>query len=83
MGCFSLVWLESLLIWLVIVVAIVLVVRLLVPLVASTLGPPWQAWVSFLIQVLNIIIGAIIVIALMMLIFDLLACAFGVPRLRP
>lgn len=82
MACFSLVWLESLLIWLVIIVAIVLVVRLLVPLVAATLGPPWQAFVGFLTSLLNIVIGAVVTIALILLIFDLLACAFGVPRLR-
>lgn len=82
MGCFSLSWLESLLIWLVIVVAIVFTVRLLIPLIASSLGPPWQAWIGFITTLLNIVVGAMLLIGLIMLVFDLLSCAASGPRLR-
>lgn len=82
MGCLSLELLKELLIWIVVIVALIMIVRLLLPFAASALGEPWSAWVGFLGQLLNIVIGAIVIIAIIVLVFDLLECVVGVPRLR-
>lgn len=78
MGCLSLLWLEQLLIWLVVVGAIVAIVRLLLPLVLGPLG----VFGTTVQQILYIIIWAIVAIAIIVLVFDLLTCAVGLPRLR-
>jgi hypothetical protein len=77
-GCFSLSWLEQLLIWLVVIIAVVAFVRLVVPLVAGSLVP----YGGVIVQVLNIIIWAIVAIAVIVIVFDLLSCLVGIPRLR-
>jgi hypothetical protein len=71
--CFSLGWLEQLLIWLVVVCAVVAVIRILVPMVA----PPFPV----VIQILNVVMWAVITIAVIILVFDLLSCLVGFPRL--
>jgi hypothetical protein len=71
--CFSLGWLEQLLIWVVVICAIVAVIRLLLPMVASPF--------PIVIQILNIVMWAIITIAVIILVFDLLGCLLGFPRL--
>jgi hypothetical protein len=71
--CFSLGWIENLLIWLVVVCAIVAIVRLLLPLAMSPF--------PIVIQILNIVMYAVIAIAVIVLLFDLLACLVGFPRL--
>jgi hypothetical protein len=71
--CFSLGFLEQLLVWLVIVCAIVAIIRLLLPLVVS----PFPV----VMGILNIIMWAVIAIAVIYLVFDLLACLVGFPRL--
>ena len=69
--CFSLGWLEQLLVWLVIVAAIIMVLKLIVPWVASQLGVPIIA------QVLNIILWAVIVIFVIYFCFAMLSCLGG------
>ena len=69
--CFSLGWLEQLLVWLVIVCAIIAVLKLVVPWVASQLGVPVIA------QVLNIILWAVIVIFVIYFCFAMLSCLGG------
>ena len=78
MGCFSLLWLEQPLIWLIVIAAVFALVRLLVPALVGPLGPLG----STIVQALNIVIWAIVAIAVVILIFDLLACAVGLPRLH-
>jgi len=78
MACFSLGWLEQLLIWLVVIAAVVAIVRLLIPHLVGPLGPA----AATVMQALYIIVWAIVAIAVIVIVFDLLACAFGVPRLR-
>jgi len=67
-GCFSLSWLESLLVYLIIVCAVVAILRLIVPWVAAQLGIP------IISQVLNIILWAIICILCIYIVFALLSC---------
>lgn len=71
MGCFSLEWLEQLLVWLIIVAAVVAILRLVVPWVAAQLGVPIIA------QVLNIILWAVICIVVIYIVFALLSCLVG------
>ena len=56
--CFSLGWIENLLIWLVIVCAIVAVIKLVVPYVVGQLGSPG----NLVMQVLNIVMWAVVLI---------------------
>lgn len=71
--CFSIGWLEQLLVWLVIVCAVIMVLRLVVPWVAAQLGIPIIA------QVLNIVLWAIVVIFVIYFCFALLSCLSGGP----
>lgn len=70
MGCFSLAWLEQMLIWLVIASAIVACIRLLIPWVTSVTFP-------IVGQVLEIILWAVIAIIAIYIIFGLLSCLIG------
>ena len=71
MSCFSLAFIEQLLVWLVIVGAIIAILRLLLPWVASQIGLPIVA------QVINIILWAVIVIFVIYICFALLSCLAG------
>jgi hypothetical protein len=66
--CFSMEWLEQLLVWCVIVGAIVAILRLVVPWAVAQLGLPLVG------QVLNIILYAIICIIVIWIIFALISC---------
>ncbi len=71
MSCFSLAWLEQVLVWLIIVGAIIAIVRLVIPWVLAQVGIPMLG------QVLNIIFGAIICIIVIWIIFASLSCLSG------
>ncbi len=66
--CFTLPWLEQLLVWLVIVCAIIAILKLVVPWVLSMLGIPIVG------QVLNIVLWAIIAIFVIYFCFALIGC---------
>jgi len=70
MGCFSLQWLEQMLIWLIIASAIVACIRLIIP---------WITAITFPIvgQVLEIVLWAVIAIIAVYIIFGLLSCLIG------
>lgn len=78
--CFSLAWIEALLIWLVIIGAVIAILRLFVPWVLSlfgvSLGP--------IPQIIRIVIIAILAIAAIYFVFDLISCLGGIsfPRLH-
>ena len=78
MACLNLAWLEQLLIWLVVIGAVFALVRLLLPLVLGPLGVAG----STVANALYIVIWAIVAIAVIVLIFDLISCLIGIPRLR-
>lgn len=77
--CFSLAALITWLVWLVIICAVIAILRLLVPWIAGLFG---VTEFSILVRVVNIIITAIVIVALLWFIYDLLMCAAVVPRLR-
>jgi len=73
MGCFTLGFFEQILIWLVGIAAIFGLVKVLLPLVVGPLGAAGGA----VIAALGIILWAIVAIAVIILIFDLLSCLVG------
>ena len=70
MPCFSLFTIERLLIWLVVVGGIVALIRLLVPAVLAPLGLIGNV----VVQALYIVLWVVVAIAVIVLIFELLAC---------
>ncbi len=75
--CFSLLWLVELLVWLVVIGALVAIMRLLLPWALSFFGEVS----AIVVQVIRIIIAAIIIIALIWFVYDLVTCVgFGFPR---
>jgi hypothetical protein len=69
--CFSLAWLEQLVIWLIVVGAIIAIIRLVIPFVDRITGMP------IIGQILTIILYAVIAIAFVVIIFGLLSCLSG------
>jgi hypothetical protein len=80
--CFSLAWLEQLVVWLIVIAAIIAVIRLVIPFLDSLTGFP------IIGQILMIILWAVVAIALVIIIFGLLSCVLGgsgtlgFPRIR-
>lgn len=70
MSCFSLVWLQQMLVWLVIVAAIVAIIRLLIPWITSITFP-------IVGQVLEIVLWAALAIIAIYIIFGLISCLIG------
>lgn len=78
MACFSLQWVEQLLIWLVIVCVIVGIVKLFLPMVLSWFGAPPGG--GTVVTILGYILWAVVAIFCIILVFDLLGCVgFGGP----
>jgi hypothetical protein len=78
MSCFSLAAVENLLIWLILLTAIVMIVRLVVPYLLSLTG---VAMPPIIMSVINIVFWAVICIAVIMVIFWLISCLVGGPGL--
>ena len=76
--CFDLAFFENLLIWLVVITAIVLLLKLLVSAISSQFG--WAA--NTVLEAFKIIMWAIIFIAVIVIIFDLIGCLLGVSGLH-
>ena len=77
MACFSLAFIENLLIWLVIIGAVVALLKLVLPLALGVLGTAG----SVVIQALNIVVWAIVAIAIIIFVFELISCLLGGPLL--
>lgn len=71
MSCFSLAWLQQVLVWLVIVGAVVAILRLLIPWVLGVVGIPVVG------QAVNIILWAVVIIYVIYIVFALLGCLAG------
>ena len=67
--CFSLAWLMQLLIWAVIVIAIVAILRLLIPYILSALPGG-----GLIVAILNILFWAVIVIFVIYVAFAVISC---------
>jgi cell shape-determining protein MreD len=70
--CFSLGQVEALLIWAIVVVAVVMIIRVIVPWLLSLVGGADHR----VMQVINIVLWAIVVIAVIKIAFSLLSCLF-------
>lgn len=70
MSCFSLAFVEQLLIWLVIAGAVIAVLRLLIPWITSITSP-------IIGQVLEIVLWAVVAILAIYIVFALLGCLVG------
>ncbi len=79
MGCFSLGWLEQLLIWLVIVCAVIGILKLIVPFVLAQLGTGGD----IIMKAINIVMWAIICIFVIYVCFALISCLTGGGLLLP
>ena len=75
MACFSMDFLENLLIGLVVIVIIVAIAKLLLPKLLSLFGAPPGG--GIIITILGWILWGVVAIFAIILIFDLLSCAFG------
>ena len=70
MSCFSLGFVEQLCIFLIVLFAVIAIIKLLLPM-AGTFLPP------VVIQIITIVLYAVIAIAIVILIFDLMSCLIG------
>jgi uncharacterized BrkB/YihY/UPF0761 family membrane protein len=68
--CFSVEWIEQLLVWAVIIIAIISILKLLVPWILGQLG----AGGGIIAQVINILFWAIICIFVIYICFAVIAC---------
>jgi hypothetical protein len=77
--CFSLAWVEQICIWIVCIIAVVAIVRLLVPwllsLVGGSLGP--------VPAIINIVLWAVVAIMVIYVIFALISCLFSGAMMLP
>jgi len=73
MSCFSIFFIENILIWLVIIGAIVALVNLLLPLVLGWLGSAG----SIILAALKIVLWAVVAIFVIRVVFDLAGCLLG------
>jgi hypothetical protein len=74
MGCFSINWIESMLINLVWIIAIISIVKLLVPFLAGLIGGTIGPLVA---QIVSIICWAVVAVFVIIVIFSLLQCLVG------
>jgi hypothetical protein len=74
--CFSLAWVEQMLIWLVVLCAVVALLRLVIGFVLPQLGIGGPIF-SIIVAAINIFIWAIVLIAVIIFIFDLAQCLMG------
>ena len=68
--CLSLGWLENLLIWLIVIVAVVAILKIVVPLVLSQIGVAGTT----ILQIINIVVWAIVLIAIVIFAFEMIGC---------
>jgi hypothetical protein len=71
--CFTAGSLLAILIWIVIICAIFAIIRIVVPLVAAQLGGPG----GVLVQIINIVLWAALVIIVLYFAFEMISCLLG------
>ena len=71
--CFTLGWIEQLLVWLVVVGDVYAILKLLLPFVAAQLGGAG----AIIVQVINIVLWAFICICVIYFCFALISCLGG------
>jgi hypothetical protein len=71
--CFSLGWWQDLLIWVVIVVAVVALLKLLLPWLLGQMGVD----AGIILQAINIVVWAFVAIVVIYVVFALISCLLG------
>ena len=71
MSCFSLSFLQQLIIWVIVIAAIVAIIRLLLPYLTGLIGIP------IIGRIIEIVLWVVVAIAVVYLIFGLLGCLLG------
>jgi hypothetical protein len=79
--CFSLQWVENLLIWLVVICAVIAILRVLVAFVLPQLGLAGEVF-SVVARIITIVIWAIVIIAVIVFAFSLIECLGPMPRMH-
>jgi hypothetical protein len=74
--CFGLVWLENLIIWVIVICCVIALLRLLVSFELPPIGLGAEI-LGFIIKAITIVIWAIVCIALVIFVFDLIGCVLG------
>lgn len=73
MACFSINYFFQLMIWLVVIGAIYAIIKLVIPAVLANFGGPG----TLLAQVLNIVLWAVLLIAVLYIVWGLVSCLLG------
>jgi hypothetical protein len=76
MACFSLGWLESLLIWTLILLFVVAVVNLIIPAILNAFGPA-PPGAGVVLTILRYLVWLIVAIAVVIFVFQLISCVLG------
>lgn len=82
--CFGLQWFEQVLIWIVVVCAVVALLRLLITFILPKLGLGAEV-LAFLVQAFTIVFWAVVCVAAIIFIFELISClgpSMSLPRMR-
>jgi hypothetical protein len=79
--CFGLEWLESLIIWVIVICAVVAFLKLLGTFLLPRLGLNADI-LALVVRAITIFIWAIVCIAVVIFIFDLIACLLPMARVR-
>jgi hypothetical protein len=69
--CFSLAWVEQLVVWLIVISAVIAIIKLVIPFLDGLTGMP------IIGRILMIVLWAIVAIAIVSIIFGLLSCVLG------
>ena len=80
MACFTLGYIEQLLIWLVALCVVVAIFKLLLPRIVGLFNGPPGGGIVF--QIIGYIFWGVIVIFCIIIAFDLLSCLIGMPSLH-
>lgn len=74
MACFTLAWALSLCIWIIVIAAVVTIIRAVVPWLLGLMGGGIPAPV---LTIINVVLWAVVAIAVVIMVFDLLSCVTG------
>jgi len=77
MQCFSLAWVEQLLIWLVIACVVIGIVKVLIPMLLSWFGSPPGG--GAVMTILGYVLWGVVAIFVIVFVFELVSCALGGP----
>jgi hypothetical protein len=94
MACLSLAFWEAIAVWVVVLIAVIALLRLLImalggsaqfwpPVGNPMTGPPGSGLLGFVAAALNIVIWAVIMIAIIYLVFALISCLVGSAGILP